>query len=166
MKRFSDEADQTATTGKASAKIFVRFLRTEGGHLHVDVAKPEYFKDEPPEVDSTWDQVEKQIAEFATQTFKVKATAIFTASKEEIQKSPLYTLMSLETRSGDISMKLTSGTLTVTGATLRTISWRRREESGNVEIKLNANIETQLDELYLSKPFEMLSEVFKSVVLK
>jgi hypothetical protein len=138
----------------------------KSGHLHLDVATPEYFpKNRKPKATHTWPQIEALLGRFIGHEIQVRAEAIFSLSFEQLPESGFIRMLSVESKTPKVSMKLTGGTFSVIGAPIQRISWSLAQGDKEIEVCLRSIVKRTLDEQYLEELFRLLSESLQVFVL-
>jgi hypothetical protein len=74
--------------------------------------------------------------------------------------------MSIESRSGDMGIKLTAGTISLSGAPVQRLKWSLIKSKANkVEVELESRKERVLSELYLLETLETIDNAFGLFVM-
>lgn len=128
-------------------------------HLHVDVVLREFF-DEPPPADVT-----SSIASVRTQLRKLYGCTIqaeFTGLYElrPLQVPAIIRKSLLSTRSDDISLTVTGGSLSVSGAPIYQIDWWRKRDSEDFRVRMEARAIKTINDSYLEDGFRTLESAF------
>lgn len=165
-KFFSDKRPLVASVGQGRSKQFARLFVQKSGHLHLDVATPALFRDGgKPKAPHSWQQIQNWLGRFAGQEFQVRAEGIFSVPVENLPESGFIRMLSVKSESQKVSMKLTGGTFSVTGAPVQRIAWSLERDGKGVEVRLRCTVKTTLNETYLNELFRLLNESLQVFVL-
>jgi hypothetical protein len=165
LRVFNDEPVMVATVGQGKSKLFVRVALNEGEHLHVDVAKPSYFgAKNVPKPTHRWEAVQKLWARFLNQKIKLRGVGFYRLPFSELPESGLIKSVAVESKSGDVGMKLTAGTVTLTGAPIQRLKWSLKNVAKTVVVELETRREQMLSELYLLDVQKVVDGTFKVFV--
>ena len=88
----------------------------------------------------------------------MRIEAIFTMPVGKLPASGFIRMLSVESKSPKVSMKLTGGTFTVTGAPIQRIAWSLDPSGKDIEVRLRTTVKTTLNEGYLEESFHLLNE--------
>src|SRR5882672_2959481 len=136
-KFFSDRKPLVASIGQGKSKRFARLFVQKSGHLHLDIATPALFRDGGnPKAPHSWQQIQSWLGRFAGQEFQVRAEAIFSVPVQNLPESGFIQILSVKSPSQQVSMKLTGGTFSVTGAPVQRIAWSLEGDGKGVEVRL------------------------------
>jgi hypothetical protein len=103
---------------------FVRLAIHEGGVLHLDVATPAYFEGRwNPKPTHAWPQIQTALSRFSGQAIEVRGVGVFLLPFARLPESSPIRALSAESKTPKMSMKLTSGAFSVTGAPIEKIMW-------------------------------------------
>jgi hypothetical protein len=165
-KAFSAKDPFVAILKRGRSQHFVRLCVEGSGHLHLDIATPDYFpKDRKPKATHTWPQIETLLGRFVGQEIEVRTDAVFSVPLKKLPESGFIRLLSMESESRKVSMKLTGGTFSVSGAPIQRITWSLERDKKGVEVKLRSTVKATLKETYLDELFGLLSESLQVFVL-
>lgn len=166
-KSLSRKLPLTASVKQGRLQRFIRLCFDEGGHLHLDVATPAYFgRERTPKPTHTWLQLQGSLSRFIGQKIQVRAVGVFLLPFERLPQSSLLRAMSfVESKTTTVSMKLTSGGLSVTGAPIQKISWSLENDRKDIEIRLRSTQAVSVNQMYLADLFGVLQEFFQVFVL-
>ncbi len=166
-KVFSAKQPLVATLKQGRAQRFVRLCVEKSGHLHFDVATSDFFpKDRKPKATHTWPQVEALLGHFAGQEIHVRMDAVFSIPLQKLPGSGFIRTLSVESESRKVSMQLTGGTFSVSGAPIQRIAWSLEPDGKRVEVRLRSTVKVTLKETYLDELFGLLSESLQVFVLR
>jgi hypothetical protein len=136
------------------------------GDLHLDVATPAYFpQGGKPKPTHTWRQIQALPGRFGGHEVQVRSEAIFSIPFHKLPESGFIRMLSVESKTPKVSMKLTGGTFSVTGAPIQRISWSLAQGGKEIEVRLRSIVKRTLDEPYLEELFRLLSESLRVFVL-
>lgn len=125
-------------------------------HIHVDLARASSKKAEP---NASIGGILEKLEPFLGQKAYLFLRGTFRVS--EIH-SPLLRPMLAEYTVGNVQVRLTGGTLKVSGTPIETISWRL-EEGGSARIELETRTDQVLTESYLVEGLDLLESAFKAM---
>ena len=157
-KVFSGRRPFVASVNQGTSRRFVRLCVEKSGHLHLDVATPAYFPEWKPKPTHTWQQIQALLEHFVGREIRVRIEATFTVPFGKLPESGFIRMLSVESKSPKVSMKLTGGTFTVTGAPIQRIAWTLDPDGKAIEIRLRTIVKTTLNEGYLEDSFRLLNE--------
>lgn len=163
---FSRESTLVACVKEGGLKRFARLCISKEGHVHLDLASPEYFAGGGvPKPKHSWNRIESSLRRFVGHQIKVQARALFAVSLARLPESSVIRLLSsVESRMGVVSMKLTGGTFAIAGAPVQRIAWVVRRDMKQVKIQLQLTQERTLREMYLADLFNLLTKSFNVLV--
>jgi hypothetical protein len=150
LQLFKDEATMIASVSRGKSKLFVRVALNESAHLHVDIAKPSFFGGKNnPRPTHAWETVQKLWARFLDQKIKLRGVGCYTLPFAELPEAGLIKSIAVESKSGDVGMRLTAGTITLSGAPIQRLKWSLGNATKTVAVELEVRREQVLSELYL-----------------
>jgi len=165
-KFFADKQPLVALIKHGRSQRFVRLCFGEAGHLHIDVARPTYFREGwKPKATRTWPQIQTLLGHFVGQRIQVRVEGVFSLPVERLPESGFIRMLSVESMLPNVSMKLTGGTFSVTGAAIQRIAWSLEREGKRIEVRLRSTVKATLNETYLEELFGLLSESLHVFVL-
>jgi len=161
LRLFKDEPVFVAGVSRGKSKLYVRAALDQGAHFHVDIAKPSYFSlKNRPEPTHSWDTIEKLWERFLNQKIRFRGVGIYTIPFADLPDRGLIRSVSIETKSGEVGMKLTSGAITFSGAPIQRLRWSLKNEGKNVAIELETRREQILSEVYLLDTEKIVDDAF------
>src|SRR5436190_15569574 len=123
-KLFLGKRPLVASIKQGPSKRFVRLCFGEGGHLHLDLATPDYFPPQwKPKPTHNWIHIQGLLSRFIGQKIQVRIEGVFSLPFERLPESSFIKMLSVESKSPNVSMKLTGGTFSITGAPIQRIIW-------------------------------------------
>lgn len=163
---FAGKGPEIASIKRGRSQRFVRLSLEETGHLHLDVATPAYFRDgRKPKPTHTWQQIQAALGRFIGREIQVRAEGVFSLPPQRLPESGFIRMLSVESKSPKVSMKLTGGTFSVTGAPIQRINWSLERDGKRIEIRLRSTLKATVSETYLVELFGLLSESLQVFVL-
>lgn len=145
---------------------FVRLALHEGGFLHLDVAIPAYFEGRwNPRPTHTWPQIQTALSRFSGQEIQVRGVGVFLLPFERLPEASPIRALSVESKTAKMSMKLTSGAFSVTGAPIEKITWSLIKDGKGIELRLRSTRKATINEMYLVDLFSLLNESLQVFVL-
>jgi hypothetical protein len=133
---------------------------------HLDLATSAYFpKGWKPKPTHTWPQIEAQLGRFIGEEIRVRTDAIFSLPVQRLPESGFIRMLSVESQSPKVSMKLTGGTFSVTGAPIQRIAWSSERNGKGIEVHLRSTVKATLNETYMEELFRLLNESLHVFVL-
>lgn len=154
-----------ASVRLGGSQRFVRFRTHEGGYLHLDVATRTYFDGGKPKPSHTWNQIQIALDRFLGQKIQLRCAGIFSLPFDRLPESNPIKALSVESSTSKMSMKLTGGTFSVTGAPIERITWSRTDNEKNIELWLRSIFDATINEAYLVDAFKLLNETVEVFVL-
>ena len=136
-------------------------------YLHVDCALREYFpKDNIPKVTHTKAEVISIIERAVGHDIDVSIIGCFEVPMIKLPKGAIIRLLSEEQKTASISMKMTEGTFSLTGAPIETIDWRElKDKKSLLHVKIQGDIRSTVSEKYMCEMWEWINTQFKLFVL-
>ena len=74
-------------------------------------------------------------------------------------------MLSVESKSPKVSMKLTGGTFSVSGAPIQRLTWSLADDGKGIEVQLRSTLKATVNETYLVDLFRLLNESLQVLVL-
>lgn len=165
-KLFSRKQPLIASVKHGRSLRFVRLCFDEGGHLHLDVATSAYFRSRwKPKPTHTWQRIQDSLSRFADNGIQVRAAGVFVLPFDRLPESSLIRALSVESKTPKVSMKLTGGTFSVTGAPIQKITWSLANDGKGIEVRLRSMLKATVNETYLVELFRLLNESLQVFVL-
>jgi len=155
-------------TGRAmvsgnSVYVRARFRGSSGKqHFHVDVARADFFKSRghsPPKCTRRMSEIHGAIAHLFGQKIDVRISGSFDV--REASLPPVIRSTLVEVQAGNLSIRMTGGTLSVRGAPIDRIAWSLIGEK-NAVVHLEGRSIVTIDESYLEGAIERLSSALRS----
>jgi len=147
-------------------KRLVRLGIHEGGFLHLDVAIPAYLEGRwNPKPTNTWAQIQTALSRFSGQKIYVRGVGVFLLPFERLPESSPIRALSVESKTPKMSMKLTGGAFSVTGAPIEKITWSLVKDGEGIELRLRSTMKATVNEMYLVDLFRLLNESLQVFVL-
>jgi len=169
IKSISTAKSKIARYRTQSGTALVRaWLSGKRAHyLHVDCALREYFpKDNIPKVTNTKAEVMRIIERTVGYDIDVSIIGCFEVPMTKLPEGAIIRLLSEEQRTASISMKMTNGTFSLTGAPIRRIDWRElKDEKSLLHVKIHGDIRSTISEQYMCEMWEWINTQFKLFVL-
>lgn len=120
--------------------------------LHVDCALGEYFgSGKLPVATGPLDEINDSLTEFLNLEFESSVTACFQVRLDTLPERGYIRSLSREERSGDISVGLTGGRVSISGAPIEYVEWFLDEDRANVRVFLEGAITDKFDEMLLPR---------------
>lgn len=165
-KLFSGERSFIASMKQGRSQRFVRLGLGETGHLHFDIATRANFQGpRKPKPTHTWSHIQSLLGRIAGQKIQARAIGVFTLLLEKLPQSSFMRMLSVESKSPKVSMKLTGGTFSVSGTAIQRLSWFLEDDGKGIVITLRATVKATVNETYFVDLFKLLNESFKALVL-
>ncbi len=165
-KYFSGKRPFVASLKRGQAQQFVRLCVEKSGHLHLDIATPAFFREGwKPKPTHNWPQIQAALGRFVGQELHVRAEGVFSLPLQSLPESGFIRMVSVESKSPKVSMKLTGGTFSVTGAPIQRIEWSLERDGKGIEVHLRSTVKATLNGTYLEELFRLLHESLQVFVL-
>jgi hypothetical protein len=133
----------------------------DGSALHIDVAKPEHFRGHVPTPNTTFTKIQSALRPLIGQQVDAQILATYRIPTAELPPSGLIRLMSVESKWGDFTMRLTGGTLELTGAPLSSLKWYQRKRGEVTIITIDARRSLTLDDQYFHRALDTVDPLLK-----
>ena len=164
----STDRTYTAIYMKDKIHHYVRMMTGKGekDNFHLEVATQTYFAPKhSPIITNKMDDVRECAAKVWENKMEVWCKCTFDPLFSDLPERGLIRGLSIENTIGNVSMRLNSGALVITGAPLQRISWVRSVKTGTCAITLDAAFEEVLNDTYLSKLFDSMYSLFQASIL-
>ncbi|HEV57866.1 MAG TPA: hypothetical protein ENN87_10290 [Phycisphaerales bacterium] len=125
---------------RGKAKGVIRACRNQGPktkstHLHVDCALRSFFGEQRvPKATHDLGQVLDVIQGVVGLPLVASVTGVFKVPLSALPEGGIIRSLGAETRAGDLSMKLTGGTLSLKGAPIKRVSWHESGEGNELSV--------------------------------
>jgi hypothetical protein len=152
----------------ARKKIFLRSMMggKSGKHVHVDVAHPDWFQEEDaPKANQPLEAFQKRFERVQGSEIAVKIAASFIVKASELPERGMVRSMAIETKTGDLTIKMTSGTYSLSGAPITGVRWSKVEESDEFRIKIDAERTVKIGENYIIDQFLWSEQMLNTFIL-
>ena len=154
-----------ASVTREKSKLYVRVALDEGAHFHVDIARPSYFgTGNIPKPTHSWESVQKFWAKFLNQKIKLRGVGFYNLPYDALPEAGLIKSVAVESKSGEIGMRLTAGTISLSGAPIQRLKWSLKNAEKTVAVELETRKEQVLSELYLLDAQKIVDGSFKVFV--
>ncbi len=136
-------------------------------YLHVDCALREYFpKDNVPKATHTKAEVTRIIEHAVGNDIDVSITGCFEIPMTKLPEGAIIRLLSEEQKTASISMKMTKGTFSLTGAPIKRIDWIELKDKKNLlHVIIQGDIRSTVSEKHMCEMWEWINTQFKLFVL-
>ena len=137
-----------------------------GKHLHMDCVFPTFIKKSKlPKINHQIDDVLNLISNFNGIKVKIGVVGLYISPVAEIPENCLIRSLSTEQKTGEISIKLSSGSCTISGAPVTKMSWSIDDKTNEVMINLQAEKEDIVDEEYLLRINDWIDKQYNLFIL-
>jgi hypothetical protein len=169
-KKGRDQKPKVARFSTPAGNAFIRVWVTGKpvSHLHVDCALQKFFpKDRIPKVTHKKVDVLKVIKRVIGLQIDVNIRACFGVPITELPEGGIVRALSVEQKTNDMSVKLTGGSLAVTGAPVSRVQWRIAKDNAKtvVEIQMEGETSSTISENYLQESWQWINNQFSLFVL-
>ena len=136
-------------------------------YLHVDCALREYFpKGSAPKVTHTKAEVTRIIERAVGRDIDVSIVGCFEVPMTKLPEGAIIRLLSEEQKTAGISMKMTRGTFSLTGAPIKRIDWRElKDKKSLLHVIIEGDIRSTVSEKHMCEMWEWINTQFKLFVL-
>jgi hypothetical protein len=148
---------------KSNTNGFIRLIL--GGpsksHVHIDVVTKKFFQDEPkPKPNGTIDNFHETIEPFIGSEIESGLIGNFEIDPNDVPATGMIRSMIVETKTGNVGIKMSGAKFSITGAPIREIAWSEKSSE-----KFSVNLTSQLLKLKLSDDYllEALKTLQKSL---
>jgi len=164
-----EERTKVARYYTASGTAFVRASLgyKQIPHLHVDCVLRKYFpKDRIPKVTHKKAEVLKIIERVLGTTIELSIVGCFKVPMTELPEGGIIHSLSVEQKTVDVSIRLTGGSYTLTGAPVKEIHWRELQEGKRlVHVRIKGEKTSKVSEAYLREMWDWINDQFSLFVL-
>lgn len=135
-------------------------------HLHIDcVLASNIQKKSIPKATHEISEIQEKIQPYLNNDIEVHITAFYKLLISELPERGLIKSLIVKEKTGDIELKLTSGSFSITGAPIHEVGWKIHESEKIVSIKIEGFKSDVLDDLYLIRLFQWMDDNFNIFVL-
>lgn len=136
-------------------------------YLHVDCALREYFpKGRVPKVTHTKAEVTRIIERAVGRDIDVNIVGCFKVPMGKLPEGGIIRLLVEEQKTASISMKMTQGTFSLTGAPIKRIDWRESKDKKRLlHVIIEGGIRSTVSEKHMCEMWEWIDKQFKLFVL-
>lgn len=153
----------------ARKKIFLRSIMggKSGNHVHFDVAHSDWFQDEdsPPKASQSLEAFQKRFEKVQGLEIVLKLVASFVIKASELPERGMVRSMAIETKTGDLTIKMTSGTYSLLGAPITGVRWSQVEDSDEFRIRIEGQRSATIGENYLVDQFAWSEQMLNTFIL-
>jgi hypothetical protein len=164
LDRYGDEPLlRIATVDVEGGRLYVQLeIVKKQRQVRIDVANARILSDQPDAEPDKFQEICGYLQEFRDVQIKLESDALFEVKQSELPGMIRSTLV--ETTVQDVSLKMTGGTITVTGAPVHRMQWWLFE-TASARIRLFASAQAVISEHYLRETFSLLNNAFIALVL-
>jgi len=134
-----------------------------GKHLHVEVATKRHFAGTPPKPTHKVADIRSAIEEVKGKSVDVRIRGYYLI--REVDLPTLIRSAIVETTEGDVSIKATSGTLSIEGAPIDELRWFISQKGDEASVRLDAHATLQIDDSYLNQCLNIIDPAYDVFVL-
>ena len=136
-------------------------------YLHVDCALREYFpKGLIPKITHKKAEVTRIIERVVGRDIDVSIVGCFEVPMAKLPEGGIIRLLSEEQKTTSISMKMTQGTFSLTGAPIKRIEWRESKDKKRLlNVIIEGDIRSTVSEKHMCEMWEWIEKQFKLFVL-
>ena len=150
-----------------SARSFFARLITGGvpGHFHVECVAPEFFGERgKPKPNSTLSDFEAIAKPIIGCDARVRVKCLFKVPISSLSKTGVIRTLSAETTAAGVSVKLTAGTLSLSGSPIDKVEWTL-EDGELIRIGLDSLHSQRITETYLDDLLNESRSLFDVIIL-
>lgn len=173
LKRLAEHPEwMVAHTKVANRTFYLRahFGGKHGKHCHIELATADFFpKGKQPKGTHTKADIQEVLALLKDEKIDVELEGAF--SLPTLKLPPVITLTAdvLKSKQDGVSIRMASGKIHITGTPVYAITWflgndEDKDDDGNSLIRLEARVETTINDAYIVDLFSMLKSAFQSFV--
>ena len=131
-------------------------------HLHVDCTLSSCFQEGSlPKENKELSEVIAFISSFLGISASIGVTGVFDVPLEDLPEQGLIRSLSMEKRTGDISIKLTGAQFTIKGAPIENVEWEIPNDKDQVRIAIYGHRSDTIDEEYLMRVFNWIESQYQ-----
>lgn len=175
MKRLAKSDDYVTKIGRGKndcyAVLFGGAETRRGLHIHVDIARPSYFGDDPPKVTHTRSDLEEVLGWFAGLEVKVGINARYLAKSSEIPEKSFVRISmvrAMRDESDEVQIVQNGASFAFKNAPVDAINWfvtRVGKPEEKTRVELIATRTLKLNDKYLPRIFAEMDASFVGLVL-
>jgi hypothetical protein len=153
---------------EARKTVFLRSIMggKSGKHVHIDVAHSDCFQDEDaPKVNQSVEAFQKQFDRIMGLEITVGFIASFAVKASELPERGMVRSMAIETKTGNLTIKMEGGRYSLSGAPINGVQWSRVEDSETFRIKIEAQRSLTVGESYLVDQFVWGEQMLNTFIL-
>ncbi len=156
-------------TGSGTALVRSWLTGKNNCQLHVDCALGNVFLSRPkPKATHKKGEVLDSIGSVLGEQIDVRISAYFDVPLKDLPEKGLIRAFSPEQESGDVTVRMTGCTLSLTGAPVTGVRWNIREEGKKciVRVSMKAERSETISEQYLTGLWDWMEQQFRLFVLR
>lgn len=134
-----------------------------GKHCHVDVAVPAFFDGDEPKADLTEADAAERLNPLMGEKIEAAVRGVFTLPAANLPYIIKLT-QSIVATEGDVSIRITGGTLSIKGTPIHRITWTLDEAEKDAKISMSAKTSLTISDSYLVEAFEVLKQGFATFI--
>ena len=136
-------------------------------HLHVDCVLREFFPENKiPKATHKKAEVLKVIESVMGTEIDVSVVGCFKMPMTKLPKGGVIRSLSVEQKTGDVSIRLTGGSYALTGAPVKEIHWKELQEGKrSVHVRIKGEKTSKVSEAYLREMWDWINDQFSLFVL-
>lgn len=165
---FKNKKPMIASTRIDGQGAFVRLGAggEDGTHLHIDcLAKDHLSKKSYPETNAKKTDIANAVQVFEGAEINARVSALILWPLDKLPESSIINTLSAKQQSGEIAIKLTSGTIEVKGAPIEEVEWTLDEEENQAYISIEGRCKETVDDGYIARRLDWIVEQFNLFVL-
>jgi len=151
--------------GNATAYIRVLLGGKTQKHVHIDVYKREAFGNVIPKATHKRKDIEKILDQFMGKKIVTRSFGRFMLPVAELPEAGLIRSTFFETKQGELSITVSAANLSIKGAPIRNLEWQFVAKGASVRIDIDAKVEKEIGDNYLTDQLQLLNFGFRLFVL-
>jgi len=139
----------------------------KANHFHLEIVSSDVMPPPPKTLLSSRTEFEDATSETLGCEISVSSSCFFIVPLDSLSPTAVIRTLSAETNTAGVSMKLTSGGLSVKGSPIGEIEWRLMDdqESGMIQIGITSVLSKVITENYLKELLQFMRSLFETFIL-
>jgi hypothetical protein len=151
-----------------SGVAYMQILPTEksSAHLHIDCVLASCFREgNVPKVTHKMSTLQNLLKHAVGLEIDVVVIGTFVLSLSELPEQGLIRSLFVEQKMGDIAVRLTGGTFSISGAPIKQVRWSIQGKDGKAHVEVRAETSKRIEENYLPSLVDWVNDQFSLFLL-
>jgi hypothetical protein len=167
QKWMKEQAEKAApfNTARGNGLVEIMIGGRSGKHFHVDVFSPEMRLNKAAKAKSTVEDIQKSVERLIGKEINANFRGGFQAKLTELPESGIIRTLFIQTKIGNVALKVDGARISIEGAPVRTISWHTAPKE-LIQITIETElVKTTISADYLTIGAGVLQKAFDVFIL-